>query len=246
MPLTACPTSRTMCASCQGESLCRPNIPAMPDQPPINAPKRTRLKGHQKRNRPGIRHGIHLGNRPGNSPKGTLRILLGARTKARAHALMAGLPMAHMAGQIPVQAQGQILGRIPERIPERIPGQMLGLTQGLAPALPAPVVFRSASPLSPLAKAYLNMPNGSSLRQNLNLRTACGSTRPLLPRAIARVAMLTSLFLQGACALTASQNPTQRGTFCLLRVLLWTGVFCRPHRPLLILCSTSRCRWSAR
>ena len=235
-----------MCASCQGELLCRPNIPAMPDQPPINAPKRTRLKGHQKRNRPGIRHGIHLGNRPGNSPKGTLRILLGARTKARAHALMAGLPMAHMAGQIPVQAQGQILGRIPERIPERIPGQMLGLTQGLAPALPAPVVFRSASPLSPLAKAYLNMPNGSSLRQNLNLRTACGSTRPLLPRAIARVAMLTSLFLQGACALTASQNPTPRGMCCLLKALLLTGAFCRPHRPLPILCSTSRCRWSAR
>ena len=92
LPLTACPTSRTMGASCQGELPCRPNIPAMPDHQIINVPKPARLQGLQKRNRFGIRHGIRQKNFPGEN----LVNILMARAKSMGHILMAGPSVALM------------------------------------------------------------------------------------------------------------------------------------------------------
>ena len=220
LPLTACPTSRTMCASCQGELLCRPNIPAMPDQPPINVPKRTRLKGHLIRIRHGIHLGILLGKLPESFPGVSLMIVLVAHTKAQARVLMDGLPMAPMVGQTPVLA--------PVQIPGPIRGRAFALIQGVKPVQK---VLRCAGP---------------SLLQSQNLRKVFASTRPLRPRAIARAVTLTSLFLQGACALTASRNQTPRGACCHLKAFLSMGAFCRPRRPLPILCSISPCRWCVR
>ena len=95
--MTACPTSRTMCASCQGELPCRPNIPAMPDHQIINVPKPARLQGHQKRNRFGIRHGILQGKFPGEN----LEIIQLARTKKMLPGLMADPPAPLMADARP-------------------------------------------------------------------------------------------------------------------------------------------------
>ena len=219
LPLTACSTSRTMCASCQGELPCRPNIPAMPDQPPINVPKRARLQGHPKKNHRGnprvILLVIRLRNLPGNFPGVSLRIILAPRAKARAPVLMAGLAMAHMDDQ----THGPI------------PGQPLGL---------ALARIRAEKPVQRVPRCA-----GPSLLQNQNHRKVCASTRPLLPRAIARAAMLTSLFLRVACALMTSLNQTPRGACCHLKAFLLMGAFCRPRRILPILCSTSPCRWCA-
>ena len=227
LPLTACPTSRTMGASCQGELPCRPNIPAMPDQPPINVPKRARLQGHPKKNHRGnprvILLVIRLRNLPGNFPGVSLRIILAPRAKARGPVLMAGLAMAHMDDQTPVLAPDQTHGPIP--------GQPLGL---------ALARIRAEKPVQRVPRCA-----GPNLLQNQNHRKVCASTRPLLPRAIARVAMLTSLFLRVACALTASRNQTPRGACCHLKAFLLMGAFCRPRRLLPILCSTSPCRWCA-
>ncbi len=212
LPLTACLTSRTMGASCQGELPCRPNIPAMPDQPPINVPKRARLQGHPKKNHRGnprvILLVIRLRNLPGNFPGVSLRIILAPRTKARAPVLMAGLAMAHMDDQ----THGPI------------PGQPLGL---------ALARIRAEKPVQRVPRCA-----GPNLLQNQNHRKVCASTRPLLPRAIARAAMLTSLFLRVACAFQPS-----RGACCHLKAFLLMGAFCRPRRLLPILCSTSPCRW---
>ena len=95
--LTPCPTSRTMCASCQGELPCRPNIPAMPDHQIIIVPKPARLQGHQKRNRFGIRHGTLQGKFPGEN----LEIIHLARTKKMLPGLMADPPTPLMAAARP-------------------------------------------------------------------------------------------------------------------------------------------------
>ncbi len=227
LPLTACPTSRTMGASCQGELPCRPNIPAMPDQPPINVPKPIRLQGHLKKNHRGnprvILLVIRLRNLPGNFPGVSLRIIMAPRAKARGPVLMAGLAMAHMVGQTPVQAPDQTRGPIP--------GQARGRSLAL---------IRAENPVQRVPRCA-----GPSLLQNQNHLKVCASTRPLRPRAIARAAMLTSLYLRVAYALMASRNQTPRGACCHLKAFLLMGAFCRPRRLLLILCSTSPCRWCA-
>ena len=201
LPLTACSTSRTMCASCQGELPCRPNIPAKPDQPQTTVAQTARLQGHQKRNRRGIRLAvlpeILLVMRPENFPEKSWRSVPQARTKAMAHVLMAPVPM-------------------------------LGL--------PAPLMFAE--------RPGLRVPHCADPNPwlNQNHRKVYASTRPLPPQAIARGAMLTSLFLLAACALTASQNQTRRDACCHVKALWLMGAFCRPRRPLPILCSTSPCR----
>ena len=91
LPLTACPTSRTMGASCQGELPCRPNIPAMPDHPPETAAKTVRPPAPIKRN--------------------------SLRTRARIMppVLIAGLPMDQMAVLVRGQIHGQVRSRTPVR-----------------------------------------------------------------------------------------------------------------------------------
>ena len=216
-----------MSASCQGELPCRPNIPAMPDQPPISVPKRTRLQGHPRKNHCGNPRVIRLVNRhgilPENFPGVSLRIILGLHAKARAPVLMGGLPMARMVDQTPVLA------------PDQTHGPIHGRARGLALAR-----IRAEKPVRRVPRCA-----GPSLLQNQIHRKVCASTRPLLPRAIARAAMLTSLFLQVACVLTASRNQTPRGACCHLKAFLLMGAFCRPRRLLPILCSTSPCRWCA-
>ena len=145
----------------------------------------------------------------------------GAARKSQAPVLMGGLPMARMVDQTPVLA------------PDQTHGPIHGRARGLALAR-----IRAEKPVRRVPRCA-----GPSLLQNQNHRKVCASIRPLLPRAIARVAMLTSLFLQVACVLTASRNQTPHGACCHLKAFLSMGAFCRPRRLLPILCSTSPCRW---
>ena len=93
--LTPCPTSRTMCASCQGESPCRPNIPAMPDHLPITAAKPARPPALIKRN-----------NRR-------------ARTIIMARVLTDGLLMGLMPGLIPGPMPDQNHDQMPGQMPSQ-------------------------------------------------------------------------------------------------------------------------------
>ena len=131
------------------------------------------------------------------------------------------------------EAMARMVDQTPVLAPDQTHGPIHGRARGLALAR-----IRAEKPVRRVPRCA-----GPSLLQNQNHRKVCASIRPLLPRAIARVAMLTSLFLQVACVLTASRNQTPHGACCHLKAFLSMGAFCRPRRLLPILCSTSPCRW---